>query len=67
MDWSFDGIFGTFDRAELQRGLQVYKESCAACHSLRYVAYRNLAAIEYNEDEIKALASETIDDRRARR
>ena len=58
--WSFDGIFGTFDRAELQRGYQIYKEVCSACHSLRYIAYRNLAALEYNEEEIKALASEAI-------
>ena len=33
-NWSWDGIFGTFDRAEAQRGLQVYKEVCAGCHSL---------------------------------
>ena len=39
-EWSFDGIFGTFDRAALQRGYQVFAESCAACHSLRLLAYR---------------------------
>ena len=41
--WSFAGPVGTFDRGSLQRGLKVYKEVCAACHSLNYVAFRNLA------------------------
>ena len=40
--WSFQGPFGKFDRASLQRGYQVYKEVCSACHSLDYLAYRNL-------------------------
>lgn len=56
-DWSFNGPFGTFDRAALQRGFQVYKEVCSACHGLRQVYYRNLSALGYNEDEIKALAA----------
>jgi ubiquinol-cytochrome c reductase cytochrome c1 subunit len=42
--WSFEGPFGTFDRAALQRGYQVYKEVCSACHSLNYLSYRDLAA-----------------------
>src|SRR5690606_22088166 len=33
-NWSFSGPFGTYDKAQLQRGLKVYKEVCAACHSL---------------------------------
>jgi ubiquinol-cytochrome c reductase cytochrome b/c1 subunit len=41
--WSFAGPFGTFDRGAMQRGLQVYKEVCAACHGLSFVAFRNLA------------------------
>ena len=36
-DWSFSGVFGTFDRGELQRGFQVYQEVCAGCHSLNYI------------------------------
>lgn len=61
--WSFDGVFGTFDRAATQRGYQVYKEVCSACHSLRLVSFRNLEAIGFNEEEIKALAAEaTITD-----
>ena len=56
--WSFSGITGTFDRASQQRGLQVYKEVCSGCHGLRLLAYRNLKSIGYNDDEIKAFASE---------
>ena len=40
--WSFKGFFGKFDRAQLQRGYQVYTEVCAACHSMKYLSYRNL-------------------------
>ncbi len=57
-DWSFGGIFGTFDRASMQRGFQVYKEGCAGCHGIRLVAYRNLAALGYSEKDIKAIAAE---------
>jgi ubiquinol-cytochrome c reductase cytochrome c1 subunit len=57
-DWSFAGLFGQFDRAQVQRGLQVYLEVCANCHGLKRIAYRNLAALGYGEEEIKALAAE---------
>lgn len=56
-EWSFDGVFGTYDKAQLQRGFQVYTEVCAGCHSLRFVAFRNLAALGYSEDAIKAYAA----------
>ena len=55
--FSFDGLFGTFDRAQLQRGFQVYQNVCAACHALHLVSYRHLAALGYNEAEIKAIAA----------
>ena len=42
-DWTFKGLFGKFDRASLQRGYQVYTEVCAACHSMKYLSYRNLS------------------------
>jgi ubiquinol-cytochrome c reductase cytochrome b/c1 subunit len=58
VDWSFDGPFGSYDRAALQRGFQVYKQVCAACHSMDRVAYRNLAALGYSEGQIKAIAAE---------
>jgi ubiquinol-cytochrome c reductase cytochrome c1 subunit len=58
--WSFDGPFGTYDRAALQRGFQVYKEVCSACHSLKLVAIRSLAeggGPGFTEPEVKALAA----------
>lgn len=55
--FSFEGPFGTWDVAQLQRGYQVYKEVCSACHSLNYVAFRNLAELGYTEDEVKAEAA----------
>lgn len=56
--WSHDGVFGTYDRPSAQRGLQVYREVCAACHSLKYVAFRTLEDLGFSEDEVKALAAE---------
>ena len=57
-DWSFSGLFGSFDQAAMQRGFQVYREVCAGCHSMKYIAFRNFADLGYNEGEIKALAAE---------
>jgi len=57
-EWSFAGMFGHYDKASMQRGFQVYREVCAGCHSLEYVAFRNLADLGYNEAEIKAIAAE---------
>lgn len=54
----FSNPFGTFDRAALQRGFQVYKEVCSACHSLNLVSYRNLKDLGYTPDEIAAIASQ---------
>lgn len=56
-DWSFKGLFGTFDRAALQRGFQVYTEVCAACHSLRLMSYRNLSDIGFKEEQVKKIAA----------
>lgn len=55
--WSFNKFFGTFRKEELQRGFQVYKEVCSACHGLKHVAFRNLESLGFNENEIKALAA----------
>ncbi|HMD66847.1 MAG TPA: cytochrome c1 [Stellaceae bacterium] len=55
--WSFDGIFGTYDRAGAQRGFQVYKEVCSACHPVKHLFFRDLADLGYSEDEVKAIAS----------
>lgn len=56
--FSFDGIFGTYDRASAQRGLQVYKEVCAACHGMRLVAYRNLRELGLTEAQVAGIASQ---------
>jgi ubiquinol-cytochrome c reductase cytochrome c1 subunit len=53
---SSDGPFGKFDKAQLQRGLQVYTEVCSACHSLKLVSFRDLKGLGYSDAEIKAYA-----------
>jgi ubiquinol-cytochrome c reductase cytochrome c1 subunit len=55
--WSFDGIFGTYDRASLQRGFQIYKEVCSACHSMNLLSYRNLEEIGLSATQVKAIAA----------
>lgn len=57
-DWSFTGYFGSFDRGELQRGLQVYAEVCASCHSMNLLSYRNLEMLGYTPEQVKAFAAE---------
>ena len=59
-DWSFAGIFGTYDQAQLQRGFQIYSENCSACHALSRVAFRNLmepGGPEFSEAEVRAIAA----------
>ncbi len=61
--WSFDGPFGTYDRASVQRGFQIYSEVCSQCHSMSLLHYRDLGpsgpggGIGYSEDEVKAIAA----------
>ena len=60
-NWSFKGIFGTFDRASLQRGYQVYQEVCSGCHSAQHLSYRNLsekAGPEFSVEEAKEIAAQ---------
>lgn len=60
-DWSFYGPFGTYDRAQLQRGFKVYREVCASCHGLSRVSFRNLSqpgGPEFSESQVQALAAE---------
>ncbi len=60
MQWSFEGPVGMYDRASLQRGFQVYKEVCSACHSLKRVAFHNLGdpgGPGFTEAEVKAIAA----------
>ena len=60
-NWNFEGVFGTFDRASLQRGYQVYQEVCSGCHSVKHLSYRNLAekgGPEFLPEEAKAIAAQ---------
>ena len=60
-NWSFNGLFGTFDRASLQRGYQVYQEVCSGCHSVQHLSYRNLSeegGPEFSIEEVKAIVSQ---------
>lgn len=59
--WSFWGPFGTFDRAQLQRGFKVYREVCASCHGMKLIDFRNLAqpgGPEFSVPQVQALAAE---------
>lgn len=61
--WSFDGPFGTYDKAALQRGFKVYRDVCSSCHSMNLLYYRDLEGIGYNEAQIKNIAADyTIED-----
>ena len=60
-NWSFEGVFGTFDRTSLQRGYQVYQEVCSGCHSVQHLSYRNLSekgGPEFLPEEVKAIAAQ---------
>ncbi|MCS0501463.1 cytochrome c1 [Ancylobacter mangrovi] len=60
-EWSFAGPFGHFDRAQLQRGFQVFKEVCSSCHSAHLFAFRNLAqegGPGFTEAQAKAVAEQ---------
>jgi cytochrome c1 len=60
-DWTFSGMTGHFDKAQLRRGYAVYKNVCAACHGLRLVSYRNLGepgGPEFNDANVAQFASE---------
>ena len=61
IDWSFSGIFGTYDEHQLQRGFQIFREVCSSCHSANLIAFRNLSehgGPAYSEEQVKALAAE---------
>jgi len=58
VSFTSDGPLGRFDRPALQRGFQVYKEVCSACHSLKFVSFYQLKELGYNEAEVKAIANQ---------
>jgi ubiquinol-cytochrome c reductase cytochrome c1 subunit len=60
-DFPFEGPFGSYDQMQLQRGLQVYTEICAACHGLQFVSFRNLhdeGGPALPEDQVRAYAEQ---------
>ena len=56
--WSHLGMTQSLDHASMRRGFQVYQQVCAACHSMKYIAYRNLIGVTHTEEEARALAEE---------
>jgi ubiquinol-cytochrome c reductase cytochrome c1 subunit len=56
-EWSFDGVFGTYNEAEVQRGFEVYQQVCSACHPVKHLYFRDLEQIGYTEDEVKGIAA----------
>lgn len=58
MEWSFAGPFAHWELGQLQRGLKVYTEVCAACHALDLVYYRDLSALGYSDSQVSAYAAE---------
>nr|CAD7593299.1 unnamed protein product [Timema genevievae] len=58
--WSHKGYFSALDHASIRRGYEVYKQVCAACHSMKYIAYRNLIGVSHTEVEAKAEAEEVM-------
>jgi ubiquinol-cytochrome c reductase cytochrome c1 subunit len=60
LELASNGVFGKFDRRQLQRGFQVYKEVCSACHSIRLMSFRDLTKIGYTDPEVKAIANQWV-------
>jgi len=58
LPWSHGGMIDSLDHASVRRGYQVYKQVCAACHSMRYLAFRNLIGVSHTEEEVKTMAEE---------
>jgi len=64
--WTFDGPFGSFDRASAQRGFQIYAEVCSQCHSMKLVHYGDMGpsgpggGLGFTEDQVKAIAAQPL-------
>ncbi|XP_023269865.1 cytochrome c1, heme protein, mitochondrial-like, partial [Seriola lalandi dorsalis] len=56
--WSHAGPLSSLDHASIRRGYQVYKQVCSACHSMEYLAFRNLVGVSHTEAEVKTIAEE---------
>jgi len=60
LPWNHNGYLESLDHASIRRGYQVYKQVCSACHSMRFIAFRNLVEVCYSEDEAKELAADCM-------
>ncbi|XP_017301814.2 cytochrome c1, heme protein, mitochondrial [Diaphorina citri] len=60
LKWSHSGLLDSFDHASIRRGYEVYKNVCAACHSARFICYRNLVGVSHTEAEAKREAEEIM-------
>jgi ubiquinol-cytochrome c reductase cytochrome c1 subunit len=58
LPWSHNGVFSALDHTSIRRGYEVYKQVCSACHSMRFIAYRNLIGVSHTEAEAKREAEE---------
>jgi len=54
--WPHHGALKSYDYASIRRGFQVYKQVCATCHSLKYIAFRNLVGVTHTETQAKKIA-----------
>jgi len=57
-DWNHSGPLESLDHASVRRGYQVYKQVCAACHSMEYIAFRHLVGVSHSEEEARAIAEQ---------
>jgi len=60
LPWSHNGPLDSLDHASIRRGYQVYKQVCSACHSMRFLAFRNLVEVAYSEEEAKEIAADSM-------
>jgi len=60
LPWNHNGYLESLDHASIRRGYQVYKQVCSACHSMRFIAFRNLVEVCYSEEEAKELAADCM-------
>jgi len=60
LPWSHNGWFQSLDHASIRRGYEVYKQVCSACHSMKYLCYRNLVGVSHTEDEAKREAEDIM-------
>lgn len=54
--WSFSGLHGKYDKAEIYRGYTVATQVCIACHSFKYISHRDLMRVGFTENEVTTLA-----------